>query len=151
MDDRNQNKGKIKHVTFKLSTRSIVRFSPQTTQWYHYRMTSLSNVRVKWKISCQWYINVCLIMMSNHGANPVFSNKKNKDWTSKTLSTPPSPSPPTSDNISFLPYPPSPQSGCHTCICHSKIWITKMYQSQSYTTWSLKNLQIYSVREFPSC
>ena len=47
-------------------------------------------------------------MMSGHGANPIFFNKKkNKDWTSKTLANP---HPPTSDNISFLPYlqPPTP-------------------------------------------
>ena len=41
--------------------------------------------------------------MSDHGANPIFFNKKSKDWTSRTLGNPP---PPTSDNISFLPYPP---------------------------------------------
>ena len=30
-----QNKSKPSHVTFKFTTRSIVRFSPQTMQWYH--------------------------------------------------------------------------------------------------------------------
>ena len=46
-------------------------------------------------------------MKSGHGANPIFFNKKNKDWTSERLLTP---HPPTSDNISFLllPYPPPP-------------------------------------------
>ena len=39
-------------------------------------------------------------MISGHGANPIFFNKKNKDWTFRTLANPP-----TSDNISFLPYP----------------------------------------------
>ena len=43
-------------------------------------------------------------MMSGHGPNPIFFNKKSKDWTSRTLANPP---PFTSDNISFLPYPPS--------------------------------------------
>ena len=42
-----------------------------------------------------------LSMMSGHGANPVFLNKRNKDWTPRTLATPPR-----SDNISFLPNPP---------------------------------------------
>ena len=52
--------------------------------------------------------------MSDHGANPIFFNKKKKDWTSRTLAIPP---PSTSDNISFLPYPPTtPQSGRHMCI-----------------------------------
>ena len=32
--ERNQNKKKPSHVTFKLTMRSIVRFSPQTMQWY---------------------------------------------------------------------------------------------------------------------
>ena len=40
-------------------------------------------------------------MMSGHGANPIFFNKKNKDWTSRTLANP---HPPTFDDISFLPY-----------------------------------------------
>ena len=44
-------------------------------------------------------------MMSGHGANPIFFNKKKKDWTSRTFANPPLP---TSDNISFLPYPPTP-------------------------------------------
>ena len=44
-------------------------------------------------------------MMSGHGANPIFFNKKNKDWMSRTLANPP---PPTSDNISFFPYPLPP-------------------------------------------
>ena len=41
--------------------------------------------------------------------------KKTKDWTSRTLANPPTP---TSNNISFLPYPlPTPhQSGRHMCI-----------------------------------
>ena len=44
-------------------------------------------------------------MMSTYGANPIFFNKKNKDWTSTSLSTLFTP---TSDNISFLPYLPPP-------------------------------------------
>ena len=28
-------------------------------------------------------------MMSGHGANPIFFNKKSKDWTSITLAKPP--------------------------------------------------------------
>ena len=44
--------------------------------------------------------------MSGHGANPIFFNKKNKDWTSRTLANPPPPHPTMSDNISILPYLP---------------------------------------------
>ena len=29
--------------------------------------------------------------MSDHGANSIFFNKKNKDWASRTLASPPSP------------------------------------------------------------
>ena len=39
-------------------------------------------------------------MMSGHGGNPISFNKKNKDWTSRTLASPPTPLRP---NISFLP------------------------------------------------
>ena len=50
-------------------------------------------------------------MMCCHGENPIFVNKKNKDW----IKTPPL----KSDNNLFLPYPhplPLPQSGRHMCI-----------------------------------
>ena len=33
--ERTKSKQKTSHVTFKLTTRSIVRFSPQTVQWYY--------------------------------------------------------------------------------------------------------------------
>ena len=92
---------KPRHVTFKLTTRSTFRFSPQTMQWYHIRMASLPHVRVKRRVSCQEYINVWLRMMCGYGANPIFFNKKNKDWTSRILANPH----PSSDNISFLSYP----------------------------------------------
>ena len=42
-------------------------------------------------------------MMSGHGANPIFCNKKNKDWTSRALAIP---YPATSDNIPFFHYTP---------------------------------------------
>ena len=35
VNEQNQNKSKTKHVILKLTTRSIVRLSPQTMQWYH--------------------------------------------------------------------------------------------------------------------
>ena len=49
------------------------------------------DVRVKWKISCQWYINFWLRMMYGHGTNPVFFNKKKKELKSRTLTNLPSP------------------------------------------------------------
>ena len=54
--------------SFKLTTRSVVRFSLQTMQWYHQRMASLSEVRVKKKIPCR----LCL---AQH--NLIFFNKEN--------------------------------------------------------------------------
>ena len=37
--------------------------------------------------------------MSGHDANSIFFNKRNKDWTSRTLANPP---PTMSDNMSVL-------------------------------------------------
>ena len=56
--------------------------------------------------------------MSGHGANSIFFNKTNSDWTSRALATPPPP--PTSDNISFLHYPTPTQSGRYMCITPSR-------------------------------
>ena len=79
-------------------------------------MASLSDVRVKRKISCQYNVNVWLSIISGHGANPIFFNKKIKIGRLEHSLAPHSPS--TSDNISFLPYPPPcpPQIGPHMCI-----------------------------------
>ena len=43
--ERTKSKQEQNHVTFKLTTRSIVRFSPQTMQWMDVRMASLSDVK----------------------------------------------------------------------------------------------------------
>ena len=53
-------------------------------------------------------------MMSGHNPNSVFFNKKNKDWTSRTLANPATP---TSDNISFLN---SPLRVKTTRLCNSR-------------------------------
>ena len=70
-------------------------------------MTSLPDVRVESKISCQNYINVWLSMMSGYGANPIFFHKKKiKIGRPEHTLTPRLP---TSDNISFCltrPLPP---------------------------------------------
>ena len=65
-------------------------------------------------------------MISGHGPNPTFFNKKNKDWTSRTLANPPlhpPPHPTTSDNISFLPYPHSHSPFKVGVICISPLFI----------------------------
>ena len=56
-------------------------------------MASLPDVRVKRKIFYQQYI---ISMISGHSAVPIFFNKINKDWTSRTLSNLPCPA---CDNI----------------------------------------------------
>ena len=48
-------------------------------------------------------VNVWLSMMSGHGTNSIFTNKKDKDWTSITLAIPPPL--PYLDNISVLIQP----------------------------------------------
>ena len=91
-----KTKTKPSEVTFKLTTRSILLFiSTNNTikRWLHC-LTSKGRFLVN-------NTNIWLSMMSNHGANPIFCNKKNKDWTSRTLANPRHP--PTSDSISFLP------------------------------------------------
>ena len=60
-------------------------------------MASLSDVRVKRKISCQYHIIIS--MMCGHGPNPIFFNKKNKDWTSRALAKPPTPLHPITSNF----------------------------------------------------
>ena len=60
-------------------------------------------------------------MMSGHNANPICFNKENKDWRFRALANP---HPRTSDNISFLPYPPpSSQTGRHMCINPSQFCV----------------------------
>ena len=77
-------------------------------------MTLLPDVRAKWKISCQQHINFWLSIMSGHVANPVFFNKKNKDWMSRTLTSPP-PLRPITSHFCLTPIP-LPESGHHMCI-----------------------------------
>ena len=54
-------------------------------------------------------------MMSGHGANSIFFNKKDKDWTSRTLATPHPLQPITSYLCLYPPILP-PKSGRHMCI-----------------------------------
>ena len=51
--------------------------------------------------------------MSGHDPNPIFFNKKMKIGRPEHSLTP---HPPTSDNISFLPYPPTPLKGDVVCV-----------------------------------
>ena len=55
-------------------------------------------------------------MMSGHGVNPFFFNKKN--WTSRTLANPLPPHPlhPITSHFYLTPLPYLPQSGRHICI-----------------------------------
>ena len=49
-----------------------------------------------------------------HGGNPIFFNKKNKGWTPRTLTNPPTPLRPITSHFCLTPYPP--QSGRHMFI-----------------------------------
>ena len=48
-----------------------------------------------------------ILLLSGHSANPIFFNKKKKNWRPEDSPTSP---PPMSDFISFLPPPPPPSS-----------------------------------------
>ena len=65
-------------------------------------------------------------MLSGHGANPIFLNeKKKKDWTSRTLTNPPLP---TSNNILFLPYLPTPLKVDVICVSP----LTKLLDNKAF-------------------
>ena len=62
----------------------------------------------------RFLVNAWLRIMSGHGANPIFFNKENKDWTSITLTNPPRPTYPP-------PHPtpiPSPYSKWTSYVYH---------------------------------
>ena len=79
-------------------------------------MSSLSDVRVKRRISCQYNINVWLSMKSGYDTNPIFFGKIIKIGRpehSLTLH----PLRPITSNFCLTPLPPTlPQSGRHICI-----------------------------------
>ena len=89
----------------------------------------------------------CLLMAQIQ----LFFNKKNKDWTSRTLPNPP---PPTSNNISFLPCLPLPPTLKVDDICasplnkleniHKRIPQTCLYLcNQRYNTNYFTEIYIY--------
>ena len=53
VNERNQNKNKIKSLHIQIYHAFYCSISAQTMQWYKSRMASLYDVRVKRKISCQ--------------------------------------------------------------------------------------------------
>ena len=55
-------------------------------------------------------------MMSDHGENPIFFNKKNKDWTSRTLRNPPYLYVRKHLIFAFLPTPPKLLAGRIVCL-----------------------------------
>ena len=79
-------------------------------------------------------------MMCCHGRNPTFCNKKNKDWTSKTLGNPLTP---TSHNISVLPYILTPIKVDVICVS-PLIWLQNTLNAQSLDTNVLKLLSTSS-------
>ena len=107
----NKNKKKLRHVIFKATMRSIVRFSPQNNAVVSLKdgFTSLTSVSKGRFLASNILLAWCLVM-----AQIQFSLTKKikigRPEHSLTLQ------PTTSDNISFLLYPPAlplpPQSGC---------------------------------------
>ena len=98
-----KTKTKPSHVKFKLTTRSILRFS-STNNIIKRRLHCLTS-KGRFLVN---NINIWLSMMSDHGANPISFNKK-KDWTSRTLANPPPPSTPLRPITSnFCLNPPNP-------------------------------------------
>ena len=89
-------------------------------------MTSLSDVRVKWRISCQQHINFWLSMMSGYGENPGFFNKKVKIGRPQHSLTP-TPLRPITSHFSLTPHPPPPSK-----------WTSYMY----HPLYKLKNTSI---------
>ena len=85
--DHKQCNGTIKGWLHCLTTESIVRF----------------------------LVNILVLNMSGREENPNFFNRKNKDWTFRTLATqPPPPPPPRPITSHFCLNPlPTPQSGRH--------------------------------------
>ena len=55
-------------------------------------------------------------MMSGHGANPIFFNKKNKDWTFRALATPTHPLGPITSR--FCLNPPASLKVDVICVSH---------------------------------
>ena len=70
-------------------------------------------------------------MMSGHGANPIFFNKKNWRWGIQKTHYP---QPPTSNNISFfaLPTPTPPKSGGHIGITLYYTFAADAYDNRKY-------------------
>ena len=62
-------------------------------------------------------------MMSGHDSNPIFFNKKNKDWSSRAVANPPTPY--VRYYLIFASSPTPRQSGRHMCITPGPI--TKFY------------------------
>ena len=82
-------------------------------------MASLSSIKFERKISCQQCINVRLSMMPGHGANPIFFNKKNKGWTSRTVANPsPNPLSPTFSHFCLTNTSPTPLLGWTSYVYH---------------------------------
>ena len=89
-----KTKAKQSQVTFKLTMRSIVRFSTQIMQWYHWRCLHCHTS--EWK--GRFLINNILFGLA-------WCEKKITTGLPEHLLTPLSP---TSENISSLPYPQPP-------------------------------------------
>ena len=86
-----KTKTKPSHITFKLTTRSIARFVPQKCNGIIKRWPPCLTSGSKGRFLVNNISMFGSASMSDHRRNPFFSNKKNKDWTSRTLANLPTP------------------------------------------------------------
>ena len=115
-----KTKTKASHVIFKLTTGSIVRFIPQTCNgiikgWLHC-LASVSKRR--------FFVNsisVWLSIMSGHGANPIFFNKKKKRLEVKNTRQPSTSLHPITSHFCLTPSHP-PLKVDVICVLPLKTW-----------------------------
>ena len=104
-----KSKQRQNQVTSHSNWAHILLFDLAHKQWNGIIKGSLRAISVNRKISCQYYGSVCSSLMSGYGVNPIFFNKKNEDWTSRTFATPTQLCPITSHfslTTAALPSPP---------------------------------------------
>ena len=110
MYERTKSKQRQNQVTSYSNWAHILLFDLAHKQWNGIIKGSLRAISVNRKISCQYYGSVCSSLMSGYGVNPIFFNKKNEDWTSRTFATPTQLCPITSHfslTTAALPSPPT--------------------------------------------
>ena len=121
VNERNQNKIKTKSHHILLFNLAHKQCNDIIKGWRHC-LTSQS----KGRFFVNNVINVCRRVMSGHGANSIFFNKKNKNWTSRTLATPHLPLRPITSHFCLTP-PPIPIKVDVICLSLQKDMETQQF------------------------